>query len=74
MAAQNTDIVPAKTTKTVDISKYVNEEQTQRIKDFMAAFEADFNQASEIAMNEFPDLSQEAAGNIALAYLNSSYS
>lgn len=74
MAAQNTDIVPAKTTKTVDVSKYVNEEQTQRIKDFMAAFEADFNQASEIAMNEFPDLSQEAAGNIALAYLNSSYS
>lgn len=74
MAAQNTDIVPAKIKKTVDVSKYVNEEQTQRIKDFIASFEADYNEASEIAMNEFPDLSQEAAGNIALAYINASYS
>ena len=74
MAAQNTDILPTKTKKTLDVSKYVNEEQTQRIKDFMATFEADYNEASEIAMNEFPDLSQEAAGNIALAYINASYS
>ena len=74
MAAQNTDILPTKTKKTLDVSKYVNEDQTQRIKDFMATFEADYNEASEIAMNEFPDLSQEAAGNIALAYINASYS
>lgn len=73
MAAQNADILPTKTAKTVDVSKYVSAEQKQRIESFMNNFEADFNEASAIALNEFPDLSEEAAGSLALAYINSSY-
>ncbi|MBQ3642364.1 hypothetical protein II906_10650 [bacterium] len=73
LAAVNADIVPAKAQKTVDVSKYVNEEQTARIADFMAAFEADFDEASAIALEEFPDITPETASNIALAYINSTY-
>ena len=73
MAAVNADMVPAKAQKTVDVAKYVNEDQAARIADFMAAFEADFDEASAIALDEFPDITQETASNIALAYINSTY-
>ena len=73
LAAVNSDLVPAKAQKTVDVSKYVNEDQAARIADFMAAFEADFDEASAIALDEFPDITQETASNIALAYINSTY-
>lgn len=73
LAAQNADILPAKTKKTVEVSKYVTPEQSSRIEEFMKSFEADFNEVSEIALNEFPDLSQEAARDLALAYINTAY-
>ena len=73
LAAVNSDIVPAKAQKTVNVAKYVNDDQAARIADFMAAFEADFDEASAIALDEFPDITQETASNIALAYINSTY-
>ena len=73
MAAVNSDLVPAKVTKTVDVNKYVNAEQADRIASFMKAFEADFDEVSAAALNEFPDITQEAASSIALAYINQTY-
>lgn len=73
MAAQNTDLVPAKQTKKVDVTKYVNAEQASSIESFIKGFEADFNEISQTALNEFPDLSKSAADSIALAYINSAY-
>ncbi len=73
LAAQNTDIMPSKTKKTVDVSKYVTPEQSSRIAEFMKGFESDFNEASNIALQEFPDLSQGAADTLALAFINSRY-
>ncbi|MCD7779175.1 MAG: hypothetical protein LUH05_00695 [Candidatus Gastranaerophilales bacterium] len=73
MAAQNADMVPVKTQKTVDVSKYVSEDQEARIADFMEGFEADFDEAFNIAAEEFPDLSEEAAVSLALSYINASY-
>ena len=59
--------------KTVDVNKYVNAEQMARIESFMKGFEADFDEVSATALNEFPDITQEAASNIALAYINQTY-
>ena len=73
MAAVNADIIPAKVTRTVDVSKYVNEEQAARIAGFMQGFDADFEALSSSAMAEFPDLSQGAADSIALKYINETY-
>ncbi len=73
MAAQNADIVPASATKTFNVSKYVTPEQEARIADFMQGFEADFEEAFETAGEEFPDLSDGAASELALAYVNSAY-
>lgn len=73
MAAQYSDLVPVKTQKTLDVSKYVTPEQEARIAAFMQGFEADFDEAFEIAANEFPEISQKAAGDLALAYINASY-
>lgn len=73
MAAVNADIIPAKVKRTVEVSKYVNDEQSARIEDFMKGFEADFDEISNAAMAEFPDISQNVADQIALTYINSSY-
>lgn len=73
LAAQNADLIPVKTQKTVEVSKYVTPEQEARIADFMKGFEADFDEAFNIATDEFPEISERAAGNIALAYINASY-
>ena len=73
LAAQNTDLLPSKKTKTVDVAKYVTLEQSSRITDFMDGFESDFNEASNVALKEFPDLSQGAADTLALAFINSRY-
>ncbi len=73
MAAQNADIIPVQSKKTLEVSKYVNEEQEARIADFMKGFEADYDEAFNIASNEFPDISEQAAGDLALAYIDSSY-
>ena len=73
LAAQNKDLVPVTTPKTLDVSKYVTEEQEARIADFMRNFEADFDEAESAALNEFPDISENAAKNIALAYINATY-
>ena len=40
----------------------------------MKGFEADYEEAFNIASNEFPEISEQAAGDLALAYINSSYS
>ncbi len=74
MAAQKADIIPSAARKTVDVAKYVNPEQAARIEEFMSGFETDFNAISQTALEEFPDISEEAANSIALAYINSSYS
>ncbi len=73
MAAQNADIVPAPVKKTVDVSKYVSDEQEARIAEFMKGFESDFDDAFDIAKDEFPEISDEAARNLALSYINSTY-
>lgn len=73
LATKNADILPSKGKKTVDVSKYVNAEQAARIEEFMKAFEDDFNQISGITLEEFPDLSEEAAGDLALTYINTAF-
>ncbi len=73
LAAQNADLIPVRTQKTVEVSKYVTPEQEARIADFMKGFESDFNEAFNIAAEEFPEISEKAAGDIALAYINASY-
>jgi hypothetical protein len=73
MAAQNADIIPVKTQKTIDVSKYVTPDQEARITAFMQGFEADYDEAFSITADEFPEISEKAAGDIALAYINASY-
>lgn len=73
LAATNADIMPVHAKKTVEVSKYVNDEQASRIEDFMKNFEANFDEATAIALEEFPDITQETASNIALAYINQIY-
>lgn len=73
MAAQNTDLIPVKTKKTLDVSKYVTPEQEARIANFMKGFEEDYEEAYEIAANEFPEISGKAVSEIALAYINALY-
>ena len=73
MAAQNADIIPVKTQKTLDISKYVSKEQEARIADFVKGFEADYENVYAAAKGEFSDLSDKAANDLAIAYINSTY-
>lgn len=73
MAAQNTDLIPVKAQRTLDISKYVTPEQEARISEFMKGFQEDYNEAFAIAADEFPEISENAASEIALAYINASY-
>ncbi|MBQ9246108.1 hypothetical protein IJ182_07570 [bacterium] len=74
LAAQNADMVPAaRVQKTVNVAKYVNEEQEARIADFMKDFEANFDEAYEIAGEEFPEISDKLKSDLALAYINASY-
>ena len=73
MAAQNTDLIPVKPTRTYEVSKYVTPEQEARIAQSVKGLEADYEEAFSIAANEFPDISEKAAGEIALAYINASY-
>ena len=72
MAAANTDLIPAKTQRTVDVNKYVTPEQAERIGAFVKGFEADFDEAAIAAVNEF-GVSEKVADKIALAYINASY-
>ena len=73
MAGLNSDLLPAKVTRTVDVSKYVTPEQQARIAEFMKGFEADIETLSTNAQAEFPELSENAANAIALAYVDSTY-
>ena len=72
LAAQNADLIPVTKTRTYEVSKYVNAEQEARIADFVKGLEASYNEAFEITAEEFPEISQKAAGEIALAYVNAS--
>ena len=72
LSMQNVDVIP-KSTRTYNVSKYVTAEQEARIAEFMKGFEADFENASAIAKEEFPDIEQRTADNIALAYINATY-
>ena len=73
MAAQNADLIPLAAPKTVDPSKYVTNEQEARIAEFMKNFEADYDEAFAIAKGEFPEVSDQLAGDLALSYINASY-
>ncbi len=73
MAGLNSDLVPSKINRAVDVSKYVTPEQEARITAFMQGFEADIDIISTNAQAEFPDLSKNAANAIALAYVDSTY-
>jgi hypothetical protein len=73
LAAQNADLIPVKPTRTYEVSKYVNAEQEARITSFVKGLEADYEDAFATTTNEFPEISQKAAGEIALAYINASY-
>ena len=73
MAAQNSDIIPVKAQKTLDVSKYVTKEQEARIASFMQNFEADYEEAFNTTAKEFPEIGSKTAGEIALAYINSKY-
>lgn len=73
LSAQNADLIPVKPQKTLDVSKYVTKEQEARITAFMKGFEADYDEAFSIAANEFPEISEKAAGDLAIAYINASY-
>lgn len=73
LAAQNVDLIPVKTQKTLDVSKYVTPEQEARIAGFMKGFEENYDAAFATALNEFPEISDGAAQDLALAYINSSY-
>ncbi len=70
MAAQNADIIPVKTQRTYNVSKYVTPEQEARIASFMQKFESNFNVSLNAAKSEFPKLSDKAAEEIALANMN----
>lgn len=73
LAAQNLDMVPVRTQKSVDVSKYVSDEQEARIAEFMKGFEADYDEAFSLAKEEFPEISDRLAGDLALSYINASY-
>lgn len=72
MAAANTDLIPVKAQRTVDVNKYVSPEQAERISQFVKGFEANFDEAANTAVNEF-GVSEKVANEIALAYINASY-
>ena len=76
MAAQSAAFVQPNAPKTVNvaelIAKYNTPEQQNRIAAFMQDFEADFNEASAIAVDEF-GIEEELADNIALEYINATY-
>ena len=72
LAAQNADLIPVKPTRTYEVSKYVTPEQQARIEGFVKGLEAKYNDALAITIDEFPEISQKAAGEIALAYINAS--
>ena len=71
MAAQNAD-------KKINIEKVseknnVTNESKARIEESVKSFEEIYNRALAIAMEEFPDLSEEAASQVALAYIDAAY-
>lgn len=72
LAAQNADLIPVKPTRTYEVSKYVNAEQQARIENFVKGLEASYDGALAITADEFPEISQKAAEEIALAYVNAS--
>ena len=72
LAAQNADLIPVKPTRTYEVSKYVTPEQQARIESFVKGLEASYDEALAITADEFPEISQKAAGEIALAYVNAS--
>ena len=76
MAAQSVAFVQPNAPKTVNvaelIAKYNTPEQQDRIAAFMKDFEADFDEASAIAVDEF-GISEELADDIALEYINATY-
>ena len=73
MAAQGLDMVPVRAQRTLDVSKYVNDEQEARIADFMKDFEANYDEAFAIAADEFPGISEDLANDLALSYIDASY-
>lgn len=72
LAAQNADLIPVKPTRTYEVSKYVTPEQQARIESFVKGLEASYDEALAITADEFPEISEKAAGEIALAYVNAS--
>ncbi len=72
MAAQGLDMMPVRSQKVLDVSKYVNDEQAARIEDFMKDFEANFDEQIAIVKDEFPGISDELAMDLVLANQNAS--
>ncbi len=72
LEAKNAAFVPIVAPKVLEPSKYVSKEQEARIEEFMKQFEADYDEAVAIAKDEF-GISSEAAGEVALAYIDSTY-
>lgn len=69
MAAQFADVIPSKTTKTVNVSKYVNPQQEAGIAESMKLFEEKFGALSSTAMDEF-GIDEDLAGKIAIETIN----
>ncbi|MBQ8887586.1 MAG: hypothetical protein IJY61_07800 [Candidatus Gastranaerophilales bacterium] len=55
------------------LAKYITPESEARITSFVKGLEADYENAFATTTSEFPEISQKAAGEIALAYINASY-
>lgn len=72
LEAKNAAFVPVRAPKVLDVDKYVSSEDQARIEEFMNGFEADYDEAVAIAVEEF-GISPEAAGEVALAYIDNTY-
>ena len=72
-AAYNKSAIHIANTRTYNVSKYVDAASEARITGFVKGLEADYEEAFATTTNEFPEISQKAAGEIALAYINASY-
>ncbi len=73
LSSANIDMVPVKSTKTLDVSKYVTPEQEERIASFLTGFQEDFDNTFDAAKEEFPELSDEATSEVALATVDYFY-
>ena len=82
LGARNSDIKINYSTKSIDKDNYINGIMNKykddipateaRAAKFLEQFDSDFNEAQNIAVQEF-NVNETTASNIALAYINNSY-